>query len=196
MGVSTSIYTERVKDLFAPTEALVPFNFDDVDREIVSILEADGRSSYSEISRATGIPASTVRSRLSLLMSRGVLRVCAVMTPEFLGPRHMYGFGVRFGPLGDKGAVATIQNIDAVSYLSRSLGHWNAIGTLLAESQSDVVSQLDAIRAVPAVSEVVSWAHLEVVKENYEYSAYKSSVLGPITPGSKAQAHLLKHEKG
>lgn len=189
-NVNTSIYTERVKDLFAPTETLVPVRIDDLDREIVNVLESDGRATYSEMSRITGIPASTVRTRVNHLISRGVLRVCAVVTSEFLGPRHMFGFGVRFDANAEEGTVEAIQNIDAVSYLSLSLGRWNAIGTLLAESQTDVVSQLDKVRAVTGVCELSSWAHLEVVKENYEYSAYKSSVIGPV-PSSGAPTPAL-----
>lgn len=173
--VETSIYTGRVKDLYAPAGPIEAMEIDDVDRRIITVLEADGRASYAEIARSTNISQSTVRSRINQMTSRRVLQISAVALPEALGLQFMCGFGVGLDLSAEAAILLAIGKIPSVSYLSRTLGCWNAIGTLAARSQSDVANQLDSIRTISGVSELSSWTHLEVVKENYQYTTFKSS---------------------
>ncbi len=62
----------------------------------------------------------------------------------------MCGFGLRLQKNAEREAIASIASMDAVSYLSLTLGRWDAIGTLLVKTQSELVSELDRVRATPA----------------------------------------------
>lgn len=46
---------------------------DDVDRQIVSLLRANGRASYAELARTVGLSAPSVHERVSKLESAGVI---------------------------------------------------------------------------------------------------------------------------
>lgn len=46
---------------------------DDVDRQIVSLLRANGRASYAELARTVGLSAPSVHERVSKLESTGVI---------------------------------------------------------------------------------------------------------------------------
>ncbi len=175
VDVHTTIYTARIKDLYEPTGSMEAKSIDEIDRRIVAVLEADGRTSFAEIARSTNLSQSTVRSRIHQMTSRGVLQIAAVAIPDALGLQYMCGFGLVLEPGTETTALVEIEKIGSVSYLSRTLGHWDAIGTLLAESQHDVVQQLDSIRLATGVRNLSSWTHLEVVKENYQYSTFKAS---------------------
>jgi Lrp/AsnC family leucine-responsive transcriptional regulator len=47
---------------------------EDLDREIVRLLAADGRMSYTDLGRATGLSTSAVHQRVRRLEERGVIR--------------------------------------------------------------------------------------------------------------------------
>jgi Lrp/AsnC family leucine-responsive transcriptional regulator len=59
---------------------------EDIDRQIVSHLAGDGRMSFTDLGRATGLSTSAVHQRVRRLEQRGVIRTYrAVVDPEALG---------------------------------------------------------------------------------------------------------------
>ena len=55
---------------------------DQLNREIIRVLEDDGRTPYSEIAQALGVSEGTVRNRISRLKASGALRIVAVVDPS------------------------------------------------------------------------------------------------------------------
>ncbi|NDL56080.1 AsnC family transcriptional regulator [Phytoactinopolyspora mesophila] len=59
---------------------------EDIDRQIVSLLLNDGRMSYTDLGKATGLSTSAVHQRVRRLEERGVIRgYAAVVDHEALG---------------------------------------------------------------------------------------------------------------
>lgn len=59
---------------------------DDVDRKILKILQADGRTALSEIARRLDMGAATIHERANALEERGYIREYrALLDPELLG---------------------------------------------------------------------------------------------------------------
>ncbi len=168
--VESTLYTERVKDLFAPPTPIAPAEIDDVDRAILDILKSDGRTSYASLARETNFSPSAVRGRVQHLLASGVVRVTALVAPGKVGLRHMCGFGLRLHGPDEDADVAAIAALEAVSYLSLTLGRYDAIGTLLVSTQAELVSALDEIRELAGVESLESWAHLDVIKQDHSLS--------------------------
>jgi DNA-binding Lrp family transcriptional regulator len=174
--VEAAVYTERIKDLYAPPGIIPPTEIDNVDRQVLEALKMNGRASYAEIARITNFSASAIRGRVNQLTSRGVVRISAVLTPGMVGLQHMCGFGLHLRGGTEYESVSIIEAMESVSYLSLTLSRFDAIGTMLAKSQADVVTVLDRIRSTPGVEGLESWTHLEVVKENHLLTTFKSTV--------------------
>jgi DNA-binding Lrp family transcriptional regulator len=174
--VEAAVYTERIKDLYAPPGIIPPTEIDNVDRQVLEALKMNGRASYAEIARITNFSASAIRGRVNQLTSRGVVRISAVLTPGMVGLQHMCGFGLHLRGGTEYESVSIIEAMESVSYLSLTLSRFDAIGTMLAKSQADVVTVLDRIRSTPGVEGLESWTHLEVVKENHLLTNFKSTV--------------------
>lgn len=60
-------------------------NLDSVDRQIVCMLQRDGRTSNVEMARRIGVSEATVRKRLDRLVSDGVVRIAALPDPARVG---------------------------------------------------------------------------------------------------------------
>ncbi|MGH8826807.1 MAG: Lrp/AsnC family transcriptional regulator [Jiangellaceae bacterium] len=59
---------------------------EEIDRQIVGLLARDGRMSYTDLGKATGLSTSAVHQRVRRLEERGVIRgYAAVVDPEALG---------------------------------------------------------------------------------------------------------------
>lgn len=71
---------------------------DDLDREIVAILQSNGRASNAWIARRIGVSEGTVRRRLKKLMADGVIDIVAVVDAEHLGYDTEALVGVQVDP--------------------------------------------------------------------------------------------------
>jgi Lrp/AsnC family leucine-responsive transcriptional regulator len=59
---------------------------EDLDRQIVELLVKDGRMSYTDLGKATGLSTSAVHQRVRRLEQRGVIRgYAAIVDPESVG---------------------------------------------------------------------------------------------------------------
>jgi Lrp/AsnC family transcriptional regulator for asnA, asnC and gidA len=63
----------------------VSHQLDAIDRQIVSILQLDGRTSNVEMARQVGVSEATVRKRLDRLLADGVVRITAVPNAAKVG---------------------------------------------------------------------------------------------------------------
>lgn len=60
-------------------------NLDRIDREMIRLLQQDGRIANTEIAKQIGISESTVRTRLNRLTSEGIIQIVAVSNPFKIG---------------------------------------------------------------------------------------------------------------
>src|ERR687895_439041 len=59
---------------------------EDMDRQILQLLAHDGRMSYTDLGKATGLSTSAVHQRVKRLEQRGVIRgYAAIVDPEAVG---------------------------------------------------------------------------------------------------------------
>lgn len=65
-------------------------DLDEVDRKILKILQADGRTALSEIARRLDMGSATIHERVNALEEEGFIREYrAVLEPELLGIDHV-----------------------------------------------------------------------------------------------------------
>src|SRR3954467_5846000 len=69
----------------APSTVMVP-GVEDLDRQILRLLAEDGRRSYTDLAKETGLSVSAVHQRVRRLEKRGVLRgYHAAIDPDEVG---------------------------------------------------------------------------------------------------------------
>ena len=71
---------------------------DELDREIIAILQSNGRASNARIARRIGVCEGTVRRRLKKLIADGVIDIVAVVDAERLGYDTEALVGVQVDP--------------------------------------------------------------------------------------------------
>ena len=165
VGVDTLSYVEVVRDVVGPVGE-VTTDVDDTDRALLRALQEDGRSSYVELAARVGLSPAGARRRVVRLVEAQVVRVGAVVRHSGQDRQSAMGFGVRLA--GDHAdVVAAIAGLPSVLFLARTLGRFDLLATVRGFSAAQLVDVLDTVRALPTVSAVDSWTHLEVVKESY-----------------------------
>src|SRR4051795_10203797 len=95
----SDIVSERMSEAEIRSESRG--RIDQIDREIVRVLQRDGRTSNTEIGRALGLTETTIRKRIGRLVGDGLVNIVAVPTPAAVGmtPSAIIGISVQLDSL-------------------------------------------------------------------------------------------------
>lgn len=112
------------------------------DREIIRLLQQNARISYAELSRATGIPESTVRRRMERLQQRGIIEFAMLAEPTKLGYeiRAMIGLRVELPRLTE--IADTLRSFNEVTFAAFLTGSFDIMIQVVVQSQDALVDFL------------------------------------------------------
>lgn len=169
VGVESLVYADVLKEPHLPPPGAADGSvapLDELDHTLIRLLRQDGRASYSDLAGQVGLSAAATRARVRHLLMTGVIRIVALVNPTTLGRSFMTGFALDLaGPA--TATLAALGELGTVDFLARTLGHADAIGTLVTATAEDTITALDEIAALPGVREVTSWTHLRLLQERY-----------------------------
>ena len=142
---------------------------DDIDRQIISHLQVDGRRAYGAIAGEVGLSEAGVRRRVQRLRDMGVMQIVAITDPLQLGYGREALIGIRVH--GDVRLVADrVAAIDEANYVVMTAGSFDIIAEVIAVDDAALVHLLnDAIRSIPGVTEVETFLYLKLSKQTYTW---------------------------
>ncbi len=127
---------------------------EDIDRQIVRLLAADGRMSWTDLGRATGLSTSAAQQRVRRLEQRGVLRgYAAVVDPEAVGlPLTAFISLTPFDPSAPDDAPERLEGLPEVEACHSVAGQESYILKVRVASPGELEALLATIRARAGVS--------------------------------------------
>ena len=127
---------------------------EDLDREIVRLLARDGRRSYTDLAKATGLSVSAVHQRVRRLEQRGVLRgYTALVDPEAVDlPLTAFVSIKPIDPSAPDDAPDRLAHLDAIEACHSVAGDESYILKVRVGSPSALEVLLQEIRAAANVS--------------------------------------------
>jgi Lrp/AsnC family transcriptional regulator, regulator for asnA, asnC and gidA len=137
----------------------------DTDRAIIRLLQQNARMPYAEISRATGIPESTVRRRIDRLQERGIIEFAMVADPARLGfdVRVLVGLKVELAQLDQ--IAATLADLDEVLFAAFLTGAYDIEVHAVVRSQAALVRFLTRkLASIPGIKSVETFTMPYVIK--------------------------------
>jgi Lrp/AsnC family transcriptional regulator for asnA, asnC and gidA len=143
---------------------------DEVDREIIRLLQHDGRSSNTEIGRALGLTETTIRKRIARLLGEGLVNIVAVPTPEAVGMTTSAIIGISV-QLVDLHAVSDrLVACPEVRYVGLSTGRYDVIVEAFFGDHEHLLEFISTkLGAMPGVTSVETSLILKVAKFSYEW---------------------------
>lgn len=145
-------------------------HLDGTDREIIRLLQRNGRSSNTEIGRALNLTETTIRKRIARLIDDGLVSVVAVPTPLAVGMTTSAIIGISVN-LGDLQRVSkTLSSYAEVRYLGLSTGRYDIIIEAFFNDTEHLLAFVsEKLGALPEVTGVETSIILRVDKFSYEW---------------------------
>jgi Lrp/AsnC family transcriptional regulator for asnA, asnC and gidA len=140
---------------------------DDVDKRIISALQADGRRPYSRIAADLDVSESVVRYRAQRLEQAGVLQVVGIADPLRIGFDRMALIGLKVRPGSLDAVCAAITELPETSYVAALAGSFDAIVEVICRDTAHFTALLKRLHVVDGVTSTESFLVLEIHKMAY-----------------------------
>jgi Lrp/AsnC family transcriptional regulator for asnA, asnC and gidA len=142
---------------------------DDADKELIELLQRDGRTPYTRLAAAVQLSEAAVRQRVQRLVDQNIVQIVAVTDPLRLGFRRQAMIGVRTE--GDITSVAdALAAIDEIDYVVYTSGSFDLLAEVVCEDDDHLLELLnDKIRRVAGVRSTETFLYLRLHKQTYAW---------------------------
>lgn len=143
--------------------------FDDADKAIIELLQADGRMPYTRLGASVGLSEAAARQRVQRLIDQNVVQIVAVTDPLRLGFRRQAMVGMKtegdIQTIAD--ALAAIPEVDYVVFVS---GSFDLLFEVVCEDDDHLLTILnDRVRSIPGVRSTETFMYLRLHKQTYSW---------------------------
>ena len=143
---------------------------DDLDRQIISILQYDGRTPFTSIAKELDTTEGTVRRRVKQLTDSGLMQIVAIVEAHNMGfdEAAMIGISVQANLVSS--VVDEIAKLPEVSYLFQAAGEYDLIAEVYCRDRDHFVSFLnDQLHQIKGVQHTQSFMMLKMHKLSYRW---------------------------
>ena len=143
--------------------------FDDLNRQIIRLLQDDGRAAYDVIGQQLGVSGGTIRNRVARMRDAGMLSIVALVDPIAVDYESDAMLGIKTAPGVAPTAVA--QRLDphsAVVYVMWVSGRFDLLVEVVCDEESEFARFLnDHIHGQSDIAHVEVMTRLGMFKNQF-----------------------------
>jgi Lrp/AsnC family transcriptional regulator for asnA, asnC and gidA len=144
-----------------------------LDRDLIRLLQRDGRRSFAQMARELGVTEKTVRRHVERLRETGIIDITTVADPRLLGYGSSALVGLTVGAGADATAVAAqLAALDAVDYVVVSTGRFHVMAEVLGRDMAELTATIEEqVRRSPGVLACETFPYLRLYYQQPEWHA-------------------------
>jgi Lrp/AsnC family transcriptional regulator for asnA, asnC and gidA len=144
---------------------------DEVDRDILQELQADGRRAFRDIARQLGVSEATIRTRVKRLRDTRVLQILGYVDPVAFGYGIMVVLLIKVTPDAHARAIQTFTSWPDTTWVSTTVGRSNIYVQMLCHDSRSLYDLLTVrLGDIEGVIDVDVIEEVKVHKAEYRYS--------------------------
>lgn len=146
------------------------YKVDETDRDIIRILQEDGRRSFADIAAELKLAPSTVQQRTNRLIESGVLKIRGVTDNEIMGINVTANIAIKADGTRLRQVADEIAKFPEVSYVVICTGTYDLLIEVGCRDNDHLLSLLsDKLAKVKGVREMETFVYLRIVKNTYQW---------------------------
>lgn len=143
---------------------------DETDREILRILQRDGRTPNVEIARQVGITETTVRKRIGAMRDRDYIEIVAIPTPRVAGLNVSAIIGITVQPAHQRELAHHLTELSEVRYVGVAAGRFNImIEAFFRDNEHFSQFTGTTLAELPGITAIESNLILQIEKYSYDW---------------------------
>ena len=141
---------------------------DDLDRQIIHILEDNGRASNARIAREVGVSEGTVRRRLNRLVSESIIKVVALPDPKSMGYESEALIGIQVDPDKIDECADSLAALSATRWVAVTTGSFDMFAWVVMPDPEHLGRFLrESVGRIPGVRKTETFVNLTVRKREF-----------------------------
>ena len=162
------------------------YQVDEIDRQIIHILQEDGRTSNVDVARQIGVTEGTIRKRLERLLESDIIRVTALLDPPKIGYtiHTIIGLKVELSALDE--IIERLIHKSEVRSIERVTGEFDLIIQALFPDNSELLQFL--------TNELGSIGGIHSISTSHIIQTIRSACGWKIPGGSKSEVLVVDDE--
>jgi len=141
-----------------------------MDRQIISILQYDGRMPFTTIAAELGTTEGTVRRRVKQLTENGIMQIVAIVEAHNMGWDEAAMIGITVQANLISSVAEEIAKLPGVSYLFQAAGEYDLIAEVYCQDREHFVSFLnDELHQIKGIENTESFMMLKMHKLSYRW---------------------------
>ena len=142
---------------------------DDLNRQIVRLLQDDGRAAYDEIGQKLGVSGGTVRNRVTRMREAGMLRIVAVVDPVAVDYEADAMLGIKTAPgVAPSAVAARLDSFPAVVYIMWVSGRFDLLVEVVCDEETELAGFLNQhVHGQPDIAHVEVMTRLRMFKNQF-----------------------------
>lgn len=142
------------------------YSLDRLDKEILKILQEDGRISFSKIAQMLNMSESTIHMRIKRLRELGILRgFYADIDMEKIGLKVLAFVQLKADPKKYEQVLNVLKEMKEVAEIYDVTGEYYALVKVVVPSNEDLAKVLDEIGKLDGVTDTYTMIVLRIIKE-------------------------------
>ncbi|HOO71325.1 MAG TPA: Lrp/AsnC family transcriptional regulator [Spirochaetota bacterium] len=143
---------------------------DEIDTQLISLLQRDGRLTNTDIAKKMKISEATVRTRLKKLIDEEYIQIVAVSNPYKLGFAITGDIYISSEPQKIEKVISELKKIKELWFIVTTTGPANINAEFIVKDR-DQLNELihDKINTIDGVTEVETEIILEYKKRKYDF---------------------------
>ena len=138
---------------------------DELDLDIISLLQRNGRMAFTDIAKEVGVSEGTVRNRLSQLLDDQTIQIVGMADPLKLGYDAPAVIAVSVQPQMLDEVAKKIADLPQVSYLIMVSGEYDLMVEVMCKDRDDLAALLNKqIRGLEGVTRTQTFFILHTYK--------------------------------
>ena len=143
---------------------------DDLDRQIISLLQYDGRMPFTTIAAELSTTEGTVRRRVIQLTEKGIMQIVAIVEAHNMGWEEAAWIGISVQANLITSIADEIAKLPEVSYLFQAAGEYDLIAEVYCKNRDHFVSFLnEKLQQIKGIERTQSFMILKMHKLSYRW---------------------------
>jgi len=139
--------------------------FDEADKEILRMMQADARIPYAEMAKRLNLPESTIRYRVKRLVATKVIRkVMALVDPRKIGLDVSAVVMVKVDPNYITEALKGVASFKEAQHVFQTTGEYDIICVIHVCDMKALNEFKQRVKMLEGVKDVVVWVITELIK--------------------------------
>ena len=140
-------------------------SLDDLDFQILSFLQQDGRMSFTVIAEKLNVSIGTIRTRFNKLIDEGTISIIGRVDPDKVGFHCYAQIAVYVRPATMKEKVAgIIAKLPEVSFLAMTSGEYDLEVDVMCRDNNHLVQFVEGISMLEGVEQTKTTIYFKVYK--------------------------------